>query len=385
MAYLDNASFERFQNEIKKLNKRLEKNGMAPLTYTSSEKEVTYAELRGYPNGYPSFWDKMIMNVWDVKIDAELVIPETGWYLVAVVDHDEHMVKKIDLNANDEELEKFRYYTICDHCKVNRYRKTTIVIKNENGEMKSIGTSCANDFFGHNMNLWLNKMSWYLWNPSIVEGEDDDYIMSRVSSGSMKFPLEDVVAQTNHIMVEDGGYIPATEMLSTKATLIRDFSEYKMEFTNEDIEVAKKVIEWVKNSEGTSNYMFNLRQIVKNGSVGVKSFGLVASMVHAYEKETVRKMNAEKDVRPSEFIGNVGDKKVSFEATYDGNVTFDTDYGLMHIHKFHDNDGNVIVWKTKNNIHVNAGSKIEFVATIKEHNEYNGTKQTVVTRLKENF
>ena len=40
--------------------------------------------------------------------------------------------------------------TTCDHCNVNRYRRDTFVVHNdETKEFKQIGSTCLKDFFGH--------------------------------------------------------------------------------------------------------------------------------------------------------------------------------------------------------------------------------------------
>lgn len=99
----------------------------------------------------------------------------------------------------------------------------------------------------------------------------------------------------------------------------------------------------------------------------------------------------------SEYIGSVG-SKISLEVTYKKSFDYQTHYtyyGETHyIRIFEDSEGNCIVWNTtsgivedkkvldKNGIPVfiPLNSKIIITATIKEHSEYKGTKQTVVSR-----
>lgn len=70
------------------------------------------------------------------------------------------------------------------------------------------------------------------------------------------------------------------------------------------------------------------------------------------------------------------------------------DDGTRHLYTFRDDDGNCYVWKTANTVTVETvdehdtvhftyaeiGSKVTMRATVKEHSEYKGTKQTVITR-----
>lgn len=100
----------------------------------------------------------------------------------------------------------------------------------------------------------------------------------------------------------------------------------------------------------------------------------------------------------SEYIGNAGDR-ITIEVTYKKRfeyTTYYTYYGESHnIFKMEDADGNVLVWNTtgwlqdKKFVAENGmchpiweGSKVLLTATVKEHSEYKGTKQTVVSRPK---
>lgn len=78
---------------------------------------------------------------------------------------------------------------------------------------------------------------------------------------------------------------------------------------------------------------------------------------------------------------------------YDGISYSYYDSGTRHIYTFADAEGNCIVWKTANAISAydedadewvdaEIGDKVTMKATVKEHNEYKGIKQTVVTRPK---
>ena len=95
-------------------------------------------------------------------------------------------------------------------------------------------------------------------------------------------------------------------------------------------------------------------------------------------------------------IGEIGKRskvivtyKKSFEYT---DFTFNY-YGTTHrTHLFEDSEGNVIVWKSTKPVeyikdgeavlYVPEGSVVELTGSVKEHGEYKGQPQTVVTRCK---
>ena len=83
----------------------------------------------------------------------------------------------------------------------------------------------------------------------------------------------------------------------------------------------------------------------------------------------------------SEHIGTVGDK-VNMELTLTRTRYFDTQFGTTWVYTFEDEAGNVLVWKTANYLEQEDGSKLRVKGTIKAHDEYNGVKQTVLTRCK---
>lgn len=81
----------------------------------------------------------------------------------------------------------------------------------------------------------------------------------------------------------------------------------------------------------------------------------------------------------SEYIGNIGEKITALvEIVF--TTGYDTKFGWTNIYKMKDEHGNVIVWKSGSRL-PELFSKGIIKATVKEHSEYKGEKQTTVTRL----
>lgn len=93
----------------------------------------------------------------------------------------------------------------------------------------------------------------------------------------------------------------------------------------------------------------------------------------------------------SKHIGAVGEK-LTIEVTFKHLATWETKFGTQGLYTFEDAEGNAIVWKTATwlaykdeNGHYKGyeeGDKLTITGTIKEHSEYKGVKQTVLTRAK---
>lgn len=100
--------------------------------------------------------------------------------------------------------------------------------------------------------------------------------------------------------------------------------------------------------------------------------------------------------------GYFGAPKEKFETwvEYLGSASFDTDYGTMYIHRFEDDNGDLLVWKTAKALgdydedgqfqwYMNrsgrggkAGDRLKIKGTVKEHSQYRDEPQAIVTRVK---
>ena len=87
----------------------------------------------------------------------------------------------------------------------------------------------------------------------------------------------------------------------------------------------------------------------------------------------------------SEYIANVGDR-IQITAKYVRCHTYETHFTYRgetnYIHKFTDESGNTVVWKTSSFQDFEPGEMYTIKGTVKEHSEYKGDKQTVLTRCK---
>lgn len=89
----------------------------------------------------------------------------------------------------------------------------------------------------------------------------------------------------------------------------------------------------------------------------------------------------------SGWVGTVGERlemKLTLswinqweQARYCG---YDTEF--VFLYQFKDDEGNVLIWKTTNYVEAKVGDKLLVKGTIKQHDEYKGVKQTVLTRCK---
>lgn len=128
--------------------------------------------------------------------------------------------------------------------------------------------------------------------------------------------------------------------------------------------------------------MHNLKTVCSASHVTFENFGILASLIPSYNRaiEREQRIEAERNAdMKSEHIGKVGDRITIIVSDYRVITSWETQYGITAIYKITDESGNVFTWKTSGGI-VEGTKKIS--ATVKSHNEYNGTKQTEITRCR---
>lgn len=82
----------------------------------------------------------------------------------------------------------------------------------------------------------------------------------------------------------------------------------------------------------------------------------------------------------SSYIGAVGDR-IEIVGTIERVITTESFYGIKHINIIRCNDGNVVLYR--GNYIGGKDDAVHIMATVAEHTEYNGVKQTIVQRPKQ--
>lgn len=84
----------------------------------------------------------------------------------------------------------------------------------------------------------------------------------------------------------------------------------------------------------------------------------------------------------SNYIEPVDGKISNLCVTCVGKRYIDSFYGTSLLLTFEDEEGNILTWFTKSEPAVEKGEGVILTGTFKKHEEYNGVKQTVITRVK---
>ena len=361
-------------NDLEKAYRRYAKKANAIGLETSME------VIKRYPKKIAVYENDHINKVtvrtgWTVVevVDVEINFPEYklgNYTVVAVLEHTDN--GNTVYNCTEEEVPT-RYFTakgICEHCGTNHKRVKTIVLKDVEGTYKQVGRACLKEYTGVDD---VDLVGAY-------EALNNITLDADANNGWFGTAPKNDYTETNIYLAKCINYIKNNGY-------VKDVTKYDAckiksnELTDEDYKDAETVIDYFKNIETTDTFINNIKVAVNNEYID-RVNGFVAYAYVAYTKAIEKNKNNE----IIEFYGNVNDKFKDIEVIGRVLTGYATYYGWTNIIEFKDNNNHVFIWKTDKNIDVNNdGTWTGTISgTIKAHNDYKGTKQTVVTRVKAN-
>ena len=141
---------------------------------------------------------------------------------------------------------------------------------------------------------------------------------------------------------------------------------------------------------GVTDFDRTLGDILDRGIVTAKQFGFIATVLPSYrnfvarQAERADKILAEAEAgKDSDWVGTIKGRQ-DFTATIESARDLNNMWGTYLV-KMIDQDSNHLVWFASNDPtweFGTTGETVTFKATVKDHSEYNGIKQTVINRCK---
>lgn len=414
-------NYSLLQEDMKRLQRRAKKLGSEEITLN----EVGYEDHQGYYVGSMSghklvylapgiaptkrFGPEGWMISHNVRRYYLLTITGVspklgGWSFVGAIDlvRDEEgkVVGNMVRTLPDQEMPE-QYRTTdphCDHCGIARRWKSTYIVKHEDGVYAQVGRQCLKDFTGHKSPESLASMAEILMNISDLAGlaEDDDWGEGRGGRRRDRYHLEMILTQAATVIRTDGWVSKAVAdatMRTSTAAMLRIWISATgneaeklarhFETSETDKQTAKDTVEWMRSlaeREKLSDYEHNLSLFALAGVVDEKVLGFVVSAIPAYMRAHDREVFAKKERAESTHVGQVK-QRIEMVLTLAMIRYIDSNFGTRTMCKYRDENGNVVIWWASDAIDMAVGTKIKAKATIKEHSEYNGIKQTIVSRL----
>lgn len=382
------SDFPELEKKIKRITKKLDKNNLKWFFEVLGEsiEEVTvwdYVNRNNIPAWQfsPKNCGKIIVDVISYTFEMESL--KLGEFeVLAVIEHNaiektnENIIHVIKENASIP----IEYRTVkshCEHCNSDRKRNKTVLLINPEGQIKQVGSTCIKEYTGiDGLNIIGNYQDIH---DILIEECYMDY--EKQGSYSKYDKTLDYLASCIQI-IDTTGYVKSNEYNSTKYKAWEICGTDKQD--EKYIPIAEKVIDYFQSREfkAYETFLDNIKLYLSNEYIKVN--GIVAYAYVAYQKEIEKeekKLAEQLNKKPSNFVGDIG-KRLEIELTYKKHFSYETKWGITKIYLFEDAQGNIYKWSTTNYIEKEEGENLKLKGTIKAHDEYNGEKQTVLTRCK---
>ena len=365
---------EKREEVEKKLNRLQKKAQKYDIPFSVSYGEPYSITLK-QKNEYEVIVENMY-EVFDLTIESE-VIRKDGYTVLA---HIEHAINGNIVNVFEGEMKKewVSLPPFCEHCNSNHNLKFTFIVAN-GAEQKQVGRTCLKDYCGIDPQVIGMFNAFY--------GELEEYTADGYDFREhidMVYDTTNTLAHAIEITAEQG-YIKSDERDSNKGKLIKRCADYNREYHKQAEEMEKAILA-MSIEEAIDARLNNVQARMKGMYCKSSDFGYFAYAPTAYNKYMERK--AEKERRANEqatiaeksdYVGTVGER-INFDIKDMRLLTsFESAYGYTYLYRFIDKNDNVLIWFGSNMIDE---SPKAIKATVKAHNEREGVKQTIITRVK---
>lgn len=410
-----------FEHEMGKLARRAAKIGVTAPTYAFGPHEdvtETHREEVGEGEDGRAIYTAVteVVRYWPTTITGEA--PKfAGWTLAATIqildagpgpDGKPSGERQVLVRSITEIPAPLRFRQAdtagnCEHCKAARRRKDTFLVLHDSGEWKQVGRQCIRDFLGHKSPENIARMAEFLLAAhDLGEGGEFggggtvekklplDYFMAFVAAvvgkwgwRSKKRAEEEGKAATASTAMDHAA--PSKELLKLQA----QGKWERLVPSDADKSRAAEAIDWARALTDAeveaSDYLYNLRTIANVGVIEHRTAGYAASIIIAHDKALDR-VKARQALPESNYVGTVGERVV-LTLTLKKVIVVENDFGVTHIHLFNDEAGNDFKWFGSKHLRLEwntpeiaEGETVAVKATIKNHEEYKGRKQTSLSR-----
>lgn len=399
-----------------------------PFSYTAGDEHpVEVRVLAAGGDGATAVVGRHMVSAVDFTVECDGLIKSNGWTVRAKVEHGENGNIVTGFGNKSVDPQWFTAPANCDHCKTNRFRSVTFFCENEAGEIRQVGRTCLKDYTGispETAAMWAEVKDLLDGGMDCTSEEWESRRIGRV------YDITNVLAHAFDAIKKFGyrksdcagstrdettsrvleGKAPSEEGLKT-AALIREWlmslgevvqqedqersrlweegkagalaDGYTEDEFDNDVCVNSRYVEWLASK--VSDLERNCIPLAMSGFAALKHFGRLAYMPLGYERYKERKACEEQReaeraaaMASSNYVGTVGQKITIPAATAKLVTSWEGYYGMTFLYKFTDEQGNVFVWKSSKFIDIRDGMTVK--GSVKEHSEYNGVKQTVITR-----
>ena len=364
---VDDSRVEQLQKELNKLEKKLNKIGGS----------IKVVDIKNIDNVYT---DK---KEYTINTSIELLIPDYDLIAVNKLNVDgTYLYMTIDNRIEVPETVKNTY--ICNHCNTKRKRKMYYIFYNKKiNNFVSVGSTCCKEYVGVDIEKILKKYDSIYQSIGVSFDNEINLISTDINYIVSKIICYDKLYNTQY-----KNYRKYKENLLEFVNELVINSKYQNEYYYYDKhekeleKEANKTIEYIlkMNNKENNEYLHNLQQIFNNRFMDAKFIKYILYCTKLVQLDKVKKEANKENKKPSNYVGEIKDR-LDLNLTLFNIIELEGYYGLSYLYLFKDNEGNIFKWITASKkLENNTAYKIK--ATIKNHEEYKGIKQTVLTRCK---
>lgn len=283
-----------------------------------------------------------------------------------------------------EHIERFKANNVshCEHCNKTIRRNNTYLIASEDGKQLLVGSSCMKAF----VPLGKSVESIVAYYQSVFEQYLDDELFDEGYSCDSWNRFESVVGHLVRVMIirKHTTVSPSDKEGMTAMMMAVNEPGFYQEFgvTREDItrcrEMVGEVIAWWSERDITDPLQFDykIQTIVASDRMRARDAAVASWAVHKWIDATaVNVVEGE-----NKFLGEVGERLNNIEVVLERDqYLYANEYGVTYLYIFKTPEGNTITWKTTPR-DINQGDRLLISGRVKEHSEFKGINQTVITR-----
>jgi hypothetical protein len=428
--FIPEGNIKQFETRIARLIKRAAKLGSA-LAYTIDRNDFRDEKVKF------TAADGKVSEVYVRRFRVEVVGDEpkyAGWKFIGTLEHtDEGNV----LRMVPGEIAPPQYREcapFCEHCKLKRVRKDTFLVRHGTGTTTQVGSNCLADFLGHENPQALAQLAAILVNLNeLTELAEDAHWMGGGGAYITKDRQDlivflsivaEIVIQENQfwsrsavkrIEEKRGPNARVPEVTAWRAARYmhpsrEDYIEAdKFKPTEAAMNLADEAREWVLREFGMplpeeggydaikaallhtgrpelNDFEHNLLVVAKGEFCERRTFGIAAYIIEAFRKAHNMIPERKKPVYSNQHFGAVGQRFPKLEVLVEKVVTWNSEFhGPASLFKMRTPEGHLVIWRTYNVSEDNdmiEGKRYVIAATVKRHGEYNGDKQTEMSRVK---
>ncbi len=399
------ANMEWLEASLDRLNKKAVKLGCKPATIT-----VVGEVTETHRNKQTNFEFTKTFKILTIEGDTPKF---DGWKLVACIERLESGENFVSCVPGETVPVEYRTTSaLCEHCNADRRRKEVFVLAHDDGTYKQVGRQCISDFLGgRSPESFLAQAEWgFSIDQATCDAEDEGFDFGG-GSGERGYNIDEFLKMTAAVIrkcgwvskgaaalqgQEDGLRATASVVcwllnpsynsadVADKAKFI---AKHDLQLEERDAKLATDALAWgIALTTEENDYLFNLGVGCRLGFVKAKTTGIVASLISAYQRHldkeeelNITRIENAKKVRT--HLGVVKERSGFAQVTVKSIRSFDSDFGVRTLIRFETAEGSILIWWASGDTKFEEGQTIDITGTVKKHDDYKGTPQTVLSRV----